>query len=453
MESLEIKLSDAIEQTFNLSQELFELENYDPYNQITLQNKTNPLESWTIQLTQSQGNVTFLETGKTFKNEEVVIYTVKRPDIYRRHKFIHDGKVNILRIYEDGTKEVMSSERWLPVCEFAGCCFSTKLYRQMCATHRKGNTELKKPAILIPKKEKEEMVNVATLSDNGSVIEEYVVNILKSFKNVVNINWVAGTNSTFDILYKLENETEFRGLQVKKLSESTYKDNYNITQKKTSFDELLYVCINEEQTRFVLIKGKFVGKRGLTFSFYSEKTKYDEHMYRDYNKFTKDFQNQVSTSMIVTDKIFKNCFTAMQLSEYESIERFQTVCKEKNIIVERCSLAQKKYDIIVNGKFVQCKFTTRKSHNQIRFHLSKSNGQSIEIPYDESDEIDFVMAESGYDKGNFYIIPKNILVDKEYFSSENSVGRTNLDVLDKSNADITKYHWSNHYYNAFNLLE
>jgi hypothetical protein len=322
----------------------------------------------------------------------------------------------------------------------------------MCASHREGNTTLFKEATLIAKKEKEEMVDVAEFSDRGSDIEEYILNILKSFDSVVETKWIAGINSTFDILYKLKGETEFRGLQIKKLSLSTYQDNYNITQGKLSFDDLLYVCVNDEKTRFVLIYGKYVGKRGLTFSFYSKKTKYDDNMYRDYNVFLEALKTEIKNSMFVTKKIFKTQLTSEQLLEYESIERFKKICDKHKLPIERCSKAQKKYDITVNNKFIQCKCSTSVSYDQIRFKIHKSNGKNNHIPYDGSDEIDFVMLESGLDKNNFYIIPKHILVEKNYFSSENNAGRTQLPITNKA-LKLEKRHWTDEYYNAFNLLK
>lgn len=446
-----ITMSDTLNEKYSLSQEMIAFDGYDPYAEITLTNKENPLDIWIIQVTQKQGNVTqiWIDPNKTI---ETLVLNVKRPDIYRRHKFIHEGKSSVMRLYEDGKKEVWSSGRYIPICTFIGCCYATKLFGQMCASHREGNTTLHVEATLIAKKEKEEMVNVAELSDRGSDIEEYVLNILKSFDFVTETKWIAGINSTFDILYKLKGEDEFRGLQIKKLSLSTYVDNYNITQGKISFDDLLYVCTNEEKTRFVIIYGKFVGKRGLTFSFYSKKTKYDNNMYRDYDLFLEALKNEIKNSMYVTEKIFKEQLTSCQLVEYESVDRFKKVCDKKKLKLEKCSKAQKQYDITVNNKFIQCKYTTRSSHNQIRFHLYKCNGKNDETPYNENDEIDFVMLESGYDKGNFYIIPKSRLVALGYFTSGEIMGKKEISVINKS-LKLNKQHWTDEYYNAFHLLK
>jgi hypothetical protein len=443
-----IMLCGTLNVNYTMSQELITLEHYDPYNEITLTNKTNPLEFWIIQITEKQGSITKIWIDLN-NGIEILLLEIKRPDIYRRHKFIHEGKTTTMRLYEDGKKEVLSSGRYIPVCTFVGCCYATKLHNQMCASHKNGNMCLHKEATLIPKKKKEEMVNAIELSDRGSNIEEYVLKILKTFDFVSEIKWIAGVNSTFDILYKLQGESEFRGLQVKKLSLSSYEDNYNITQQKVSFDDLLYVCLNEEKTRFVLIYGKLVGKRGLTFSFYSKNTKYDKNMYRDYNLFLDAFKNEIKKSMFVSEKIFKESLTKEQLLEYESIERIEQICKNKNLNFERCSKAQEQYDIIINKKLIQCKYTTRSACNNVRFHLHKSDGDT---PYSEKDNIDFVMLESGFDKGNFYIIPKSILVEKGYFSTNEQPGKTNLPTTNKA-LKINKEHWTDEYYNAFHLLQ
>lgn len=433
-----------------MSQKVNKFENYDSCVEIELVNKNNSEDIWVVQQIEHQGIIIKIEISQARKHD-VIIYTIKKPDIYHRHKFVHNGENVCVRIYENGNKELLlKNGKWVRVCDFLGCCVSGTC-GQTCALHNNGNTQLKKPKI-IPKKDKCDMISSANALDIGSKIEEYIYNILQTFDIVKETKWIAGVNAPFDILYKLVGETEFRGIQIKKLVLSTYEDNYMIHKSSKIIDDLLYVCTNDKFTRFVIIYGKNAANGGLTFPFYSKHTKYEKNMYKDYDDFINNLKKELYNSTIVTTTIFKESLTKEQLMEYESIERFEKQCSKYKLKLERCSFSQCKYDIIVNNKRIQCKSSTIQCSNQIKFWLCKRNMENGLTPYDETDEIDFVMLESMLDQGNFYIIPKSRLVTYGYFTLGEIVGKKQIYITNKT-LKLDKQHWTDEYYNAFHLLK
>ena len=336
-------------------------------------------------------------------------------------------------------------------CKFKGCALSVEYSKEnperLCVSHKNDEKATTKRVPLV--------VQNIDQSENpsvGSATEEYIVDMLKSCTEIKSVEWVAGINGPFDILYTL-NDGIRRGLQIKTLTEHTFQNTYEIDRGKKLYDDLLYVCVNKNRTRFIVIFGKHLGKHGATFNFDSVRSKYKKFIFSTFETFKNLLLLSLKDSTVVTEQVFENSLAAPQLLEYQSIKRFDEKCKERNWNVIRCPYSQLAYDVTVNNKKIQCKFSSEKESLKIRFHLSKTVNGEMHQPYEKGD-FDFVMLESSHDKGNFYIIPQSELIKREYMKTKKFSGKSRLSVLNKADyQNDDRDDWTDAYYNKFDLLK
>lgn len=280
----------------------------------------------------------------------------------------------------------------------------------------------------------------------GDELEEYFTEIYKKCNDIEDVKRIGQTSNLYDIKIKYKDEDFYRGIQVKSISinnEMGIRGNYE--------DNTLLIGANIERTFFAIIPYSIVKHlkkhAGLT---YKEGTVYYEYCYIDKNKFEEDLFKLSKTSTIMEnedDTLSKN-----HKIESESLKRLEQKCRELNLIFEERKTNTTVVDCIINNKNIQCKATNTKRGNLWGYTFGKTY-KGEKVPYDEKDNVDFFIFET--EKNNFYIIPKQELIDQKYISTKTNKGKKGIDLPQKNykeyRTSIT--HWALKYLNAFNLID
>lgn len=434
----EIKISDQIKELFTIT-----AEKRDSLLEISLTNKETA-QSQTIRL---DTNIGYVAEIKYFRNR--IDYMVNKV-IMNVGKGIKVKELPVrLKIESDGRHYRSAGTRggWKKLCNIDGCILPKDERNDKCRTHITGR-ERRKPFAgnNIPPEGR---------ADIGNDTESFIIDLLHSYPDIEEVDWLARTGSTFDILFKLKDDVR-RGLQIKTLCEVTYADQYNIRVTNSVVSDLLYVCINKRRDRFVLILGNQLPKTGTGFQFGSKKSKYLPFMINDPDIFRQRFHDELKNSMEVTEEVLEKSMSSGNWKEYQSILRLEEYCAVQGLAFEQCYNQNKQYDVTINGHKIQCKTTSRKVGYRYYFHISKCvkiDGKDKKIPYDQNDEFDFVLLEPSNQPNSFYVIPKAKLIEKDKLKTENCTGKVDMSILDRTDdRTVGTVDWTDDYCDAFDLL-
>ena len=155
-----------------------------------------------------------------------------------------------------------SDNRLWPVCMFEGCNKYSKggiNCSKWCGNHVNGTDPLS-----FERKEKRkkvlEMRKINGVNSNivGEATEDWVYNIMVDFNTINSVNKIGYNGHKLDIIYKTNNEEEYRGVQIKTLQvNNKSKDSFNLEFKKEKYSEdTLIVGTNVKRDRFVLFYTK-----------------------------------------------------------------------------------------------------------------------------------------------------------------------------------------------------
>lgn len=155
---------------------------------------------------------------------------------------------------------------------------------------------------------------------------------------------------------------------------------------------------------------------------------------------------------------YKEQICTSHLNEKNSLSRLEKKCIENNLPFILSDTFSSIYDCIINNYKVQCKFTSKKYHDQYTFCIHKNgpsvNGKQSKLPYSDKDDIDFIIVEINDYKNQFYIVPVKEFIDKKIFSSSLGKGQQSITISPPgyTNTKVKRF-WMLQYLNRFDLLK
>lgn len=346
-----------------------------------------------------------------------------------------------------------SSGRFVLVCFFDGCT-NLKECGNFCLMHKNG-TEPNSPERI---KEKEKLLetqkkNGRETGNVGNSTELWVLEKLNILDNIYDVENIGFSSSIYDIIYKLNNENESRGIQVKTLSKSTKKLNsYFFANKNTNYGEsILFIGVTKDRSKFVLGYYKdFKDKERHSFNFSNTDPnyRYKKNIFTDYNLFIENLRIMLSKTDICEIENIKSKWIKR---EAESLDRLSKKCNNFSLTYGRVKDARSPIDCIINNYNIQHKSSENSNSNTYQFNLCKSDGGQKKQAYSDKDGIDFFVFEIIPFKNNFYIVPIKEFFERGYIRTDNSKGKVGFCIPcpKKANRD----NWINKYLNYFDLLK
>ena len=341
------------------------------------------------------------------------------------------------------------------VCKFDGCDkYARKTNNSFyCCTHKNGTDPNSTERIC----EKENNMNnkkikLKQCTKIGNNTEMWLCDLMNIFGNVNSIERIGYTGNILDIIYKNNNENNYRGIQVKTLIEDLRYDNkYSINLRKKKYKKnTLIVGINKTRNKFTLFFAGQIKSGCPTFSFNNYHAIYKKFMFTSLLKFMCTLEKLLFKSSLYDI----NDVSKETKQESESLERLKQKCINLNIAFNRHTNNHSAIDCFINNYNIQCK--TSKVHdsaNYYKFNIQKNcgkvNGKRNFQPYSDKDNIDFFIFEIIDFPNYFYVIPIKELINKGIISSNNNIGKVFI-TLAMHVSDIN--HWSRKYINNFEPL-
>lgn len=283
---------------------------------------------------------------------------------------------------------------------------------------------------------------------DGDKVELFTVDILKTL-DFEDVNHQGHTGNNFDVFIKYKNEDKYRGLQIKTLSLKKVNvygiNSFEVKINNCRYEnDTLIVAVNLEFNKYALVFVRDLNNKSISLTKNNSNKLYD-----DLELFKKDLFILAKQSTICNN--FNDYLTDSQIKECESLERFKIKCDLHQIPFARNNTNTNEIDGTANNYNLQFKCSTFKSKNRYSFQLSRNSGR-IKRPYNLEDKVDFFIFEtsSEEDKDNFYIIPKEILIQGQYIKNEEIKGKMCIGLpIPKSR----EKHWSIEFLNNFELLK
>jgi len=132
------------------------------------------------------------------------------------------------------------------------------------------------------------------------------------------------------------------------------------------------------------------------------------------------------------------------------MDRLKKICSKHNYEFEHFHTHASPIDCIINKNNIQCKTSSKKGKTSFSFSIQKHKGRTEYQPYSDKDGIDFFIFEQIGDENNFYVIPINVLIERNYINTDIYEGRRHISIP-KPNSP--KQHWTKKYLNRFDLLK
>jgi hypothetical protein len=280
----------------------------------------------------------------------------------------------------------------------------------------------------------------------GAVNEVLVASWLMTLPVVKGVEHAgAFCNPNEDLVVELTNGKRVT-VQVKTFTESKRRDDAWYFNTGSYPDDMLFLAVNEKQTRFFAALRKYLPTSRVTCTFNILAGKYQQHSFT-----TKEsFLEAVTTLLPLTDELGppETRYGGSDLLEYYSHQRFAKWCEGQGLILKRHCNNVEIIDAWV-GKFsVQMKYRTS-SNRSGSVSLTRSAGQGMRANYTVNDRFDFLVLEFSEREGEFCIIPFQRLVDMGYISTAEMVGRQTLTIHNPINS--TDYWYSEYWNNAAQL--
>ena len=244
-------------------------------------------------------------------------------------------------------------------------------------------------------------------------------------------------------------ENKWLPIQVKATLKLSTDNGYVFGLKHKYNILIIFICIEEEKI-WIINGNNILNNKCLSIGF--KKSKYDKYKVdkKDLNKKLLEFYNTISTDTIENIQTpITNCCKKEQL--YRKLREN----KLNNIKFEYPEVNQCVYDFKINNYKVQEKTAhIRKNFKHYISVLHKKKEGISQIPYDSGDN-DFYWINL-QDNQTFYIIPENILIEKQIISSENIVDKSSFIKGRKCLSFSKRNKWLENYkysYNEENINE
>jgi hypothetical protein len=139
-----------------------------------------------------------------------------------------------------------------------------------------------------------------------------------------------------------------------------------------------------------------------------------------------------------------------QKKEYLSLKRLSLKCEEFKLkFIGRTNNASE-IDCFINNKRIQCKFSSKKVHNQFEFHVYRHTDKKNVRPYSDKDQLDFFIFETfENNEGTFYVIPMATMIHWGYIRTDEQDGNVLIYI---SNMGVSRMNKAHKFINKFDLL-
>lgn len=358
------------------------------------------------------------------ETKDVILELPKRIEGRVIGKYMKDGKVRIwdgkiLRCEHSAVvSDCRECKEIIHICEKCDLTFVNNTSYELHLTrdkHLLSSDELEE----MKKENGKEVVKI------GDKVEEYVDSILMTDPSIKSVERMGNSGNAFDTIIKLHGEEFFRGIQTKKLSQNRNSPAcYSFSLKESLYKDDTLIVGGDLENEVYFVIPYFLVKHltRVTFSLYGMRSDY---FYENEQEFKDALLLGTKTTTIIKDGDLKDYFTDNIKMEYLSMERLKKVCNAIGLEYVRNRTNGNYVDGFINGKPVQCKTTTSKPGEMFQFHIVKGVQHT---PYEDTDNIDFFIfnAVTPDLEDRFYVIPKFVLVEREYLKSKSSKGKTGI---------------------------
>ena len=330
---------------------------------------------------------------------------------------------------------------WNPICEFNDCFNFSLDECNMCSKHKNGVEHVKNSS-----------------TDIGLDQEVFIYDLLLKSNELINVTNIGQENCKLDIIYQVKDEVangfeHFRGIQIKTLSRQS-DENSNAFQfviEKYDVDTLI-VGVSENKDHFCLFDRNSFGIDKRSF-------------YINLDTLTKENVKYIFTSetkesfQYFVDSLIYNCrfstiyspdqFSSNNFKEKKMMDDLKFKCKEHNLEFSSNKTSDSSIDCFINGKSIQCKYSTRIKGDLYSFSLFHSVNNKLYLPYSETDNIDYFIFMHSEDN-SFRIIHTSVLIHFGYIKTSTQNGKTEIKLAYLS---YQQEHWTTQFIDNFDILK
>jgi hypothetical protein len=305
-------------------------------------------------------------------------------------------------------------------------------------------------------KEKILSYNINTINnkanETGVKNEKYIYEILKHIHKIKEIQLIGYFGGLADIIVKLNDEDDYRLLQIKTLTKIN-ETSYYMTNTGNYPENLLIAMVDSNHKYFAIEFAGNIKVKRLSLYYNNEKSKYKNIMFRNEQDFINNIIKKISLSTKVTN--LTETLSECQKKEYYMRQRLKEKCIELNLTYEDNDINYNTIDCYINNIPIQLKYASiNQTHrNTISITMRKSCGKiglkTIRQSYHINDVFNFVIVELENSPSNFCIIPKEELANKKCISTNYSIGSGICYIMPYNNGIK---HWSNNYWDKWDYF-
>lgn len=390
-------------------------------------------------MSKSKIKIVFVESDDESEEKDIDIVTTKG----KRYRILPSGEKRL-------------------VCKFEKCTNVVQKWGY-CRKHETGEEKPKEKSISIVNEDgtithsNQEFRNKCRLArERGDAAELFIMEVLKEYQELQEYVRIGNTNDKIDIKYIFKDENVWRGLQVKTIRQGTGKmrNQWSASECGKYDDNTLLVFVNEQRDKFGLIFSQDCPKTSVSLIFSNSKR---ESKYKD-NAFTDIMVFKSKLILYMRKSIeYKENLPLTYLKEKESMLRLKNKCNDEKLEFKYSERIGSISDCYINGLNIQCKFTSDFKYNLYKCSVAKTgpyiNGKRKQIPYNETDKIDFFIIETGKLKGQFFIIPRKEFINRGIFKSKENKGILSIYIPLPGYETKSKYKWVTSYLDRWDLLK
>lgn len=287
----------------------------------------------------------------------------------------------------------------------------------------------------------------AEVGDNS---EKYIVEILKTISEFVNIERTGQTGEKCDIKITLANGQQ-KSLQVKTLTYSQIEDRHYLDNSKLYKSDMLLCAISKDRKFYLLAPaGKLDGgKVTICFNNISKsRSKYKKFMFDNIDNFIEALKTEVPKSCD-----YELILAPKNQLEYNMFINLEEFCNSNNWVYRRNDTNSNTIDCYINDIPIQCKFISlNSSKNSYNIPMRKCFGRCkekrVKKSYDSTDPFEYVIVAIGTilskdDKLKFCVIPKYELINQKILALNVTDGLKSMSIC---KPDFEQEHWSKKYW-------
>lgn len=393
-----------------------------------------------------------INSDKNEKNKKKIRKEEYKEEQLNKNKII----INDIEIYIINNKKYrLNHKKYLsPACSYENCnkFANNRTTHKYCASHING-TDPNSIERQIELANRKKFWNQKNNPKMGNDAEQWLFDIMHLFNSINSIKKIGNICHKLDIIYKINNEHIYRGIQVKTIGSINNNSYYISNIKKGKYnDDTLIVGFNRLKNRFILTFSRDLIGNNRTFNFSNNNSIYKQFMYTNLLEFLNQLEKLLGKSTIYNEN---DITTNLLLRQKESFNRLENKCNQLNLSYRLFDKSYLPIDCTINNYNIQCKTTNyrkiKRAPNTYNVHINKSNRKkNTKKPYSDKDGIDFFIIEIIDYPHNFYIIPIKEMIKQKLIQTNNQKGKM-IFGLPKPNHNPN--HWTTKYLNNFDQLK